>query len=687
MRPATRMVQLELEAFRGFAAKQVLDLDAETVLVRGDNGTGKTSITDGLLWLLTGQIPRLRERGKGMRKEDADPIVNRYRRGEEARVSLVVRIPSFNGGEGADVEEVNFERSGDSRRSTLRARREEEEELSGADAERLLACAFGDFTPDQFSHAVGAWGILQQHALLEALEGGASMHDRLAEMVGLERVNRFAASAAEVANRARTEQKRAEQVRDQLREKRETAASRLREVREETAKLELGGVSISKLVEKRTRDLPQGLALARPVDELEDFPGLLKELEWLAEAARALVSAGKELELASGAGAVAIEVVEQRLEELRVQAERAVARAPAQVQMADAALRLLGEECPVCGQQIDEGSVRQHLNEMLANAREESDRASEARHAFGEAEAQLQSARLAEARRKEAQERMDSAKERLWGRVSDAAWVAVDRKWVSADWAQELTESLGSLDSQVRSAQAEARRGGNERMVRHSAELEATAKEQERAEAEAEAAKSRSERATALDRAAHKAAERIVERALERLQPSLAEVFDRLSPHPTFGELQAKQDIYYRKNQVVPHAYDRKNKVGGHPALIFSEGQLNVVALSYFLGLALNAGEGALPFVVLDDTLAAMDVLNVLGFADLCRRLREKRQLIVTTHDRRFAGLLARKLAPREAGSRTLLLELEGWTEEGPQVRTEDEPLAEILPLPKQRAS
>jgi ABC-type uncharacterized transport system ATPase subunit len=111
------------------------------------------------------------------------------------------------------------------------------------------------------------------------------------------------------------------------------------------------------------------------------------------------------------------------------------------------------------------------------------------------------------------------------------------------------------------------------------------------------------------------------------------------------------------------------------------------VALSYFLGLALNAGEGALPFIVLDDTLAAMDVLNVLGFADLCRRLREKRQLIVTTHDRRFAGLLARKLAPREEGSRTLLLELEGWTEEGPQVRIDKEPLAEIVPLPKQAAS
>ena len=227
MMPATRMVCLELEAFRGFAEKQVLDLDAETVLVWGDNGTGKTSIADGLLWLMTGQVPRLRERGKGMRKEGADPIVSRYRPGEKARVSLAVRITSVNGGEGADPEEVTFERVGDNGHSTLSARRGEEK-LSGTDAERLLAGSFGDFTTEQFSHAVSAWGVLQQHALLQALEGGASMHERLAEMVGLERVNRFAASAAEVAKRARAEQRRAEQVRDQLRQKREIAASRLK---------------------------------------------------------------------------------------------------------------------------------------------------------------------------------------------------------------------------------------------------------------------------------------------------------------------------------------------------------------------------------------------------------------------------------------------------------------------------
>ena len=54
--------------------------------------------------------------------------------------------------------------------------------------------------------------------------------------------------------------------------------------------------------------------------------------------------------------------------------------------------------------------------------------------------------------------------------------------------------------------------------------------------------------------------------------------------------------------------------------------------------------------MILDDPMQAMDVLSVLGFADLCRRIRSERQLIITTHDRRFADLLSRKLAPRGDG-------------------------------------
>jgi wobble nucleotide-excising tRNase len=120
---------------------------------------------------------------------------------------------------------------------------------------------------------------------------------------------------------------------------------------------------------------------------------------------------------------------------------------------------------------------------------------------------------------------------------------------------------------------------------------------------------------------------------------------------------------------------------------VFSEGQLNVVALSYFLGMALNAREAALPFLILDDPLQALDVIAILGFSDLARRIREYRQLIVTTHDRRFADILVRKLSPRDDGESLIVHDFEAWTREGPVIQTTVPAPAQVIPLLRRQAS
>jgi hypothetical protein len=86
------------------------------------------------------------------------------------------------------------------------------------------------------------------------------------------------------------------------------------------------------------------------------------------------------------------------------------------------------------------------------------------------------------------------------------------------------------------------------------------------------------------------------------------------------------------------------------------------------LALCLATGQGGLPFVLLDDPLQSMDDVNVLGFADLCRFVRESKQVIMSTHERRLAGLLERKLAPRTTNDRTVVIEFESWSRSGPQV-------------------
>jgi wobble nucleotide-excising tRNase len=194
-------------------------------------------------------------------------------------------------------------------------------------------------------------------------------------------------------------------------------------------------------------------------------------------------------------------------------------------------------------------------------------------------------------------------------------------------------------------------------------------------------------RAQALVHAAAQAAGEILEIALERLSPSFAEVFDRLTPNPAFTELVAVQDVMRNRNQIIPIVRDRERGIEANPLLVFSEGQLNVVALSYFLGMALNARDAALPFLVLDDPLQALDVIAILSFGDLCRQIREQRQLIVTTHDRRFADVLVRKLSPRDTGQTLLVHDFLGWTRDGPMIETSRPERETVIRLLQQRAS
>lgn len=79
---------------------------------------------------------------------------------------------------------------------------------------------------------------------------------------------------------------------------------------------------------------------------------------------------------------------------------------------------------------------------------------------------------------------------------------------------------------------------------------------------------------------------------------------------------------------------------------VLSSSQMNALAVSIFLSL--NLGTTALPLdmVVLDDPLQSLDDVNLLGVSDLLRRIKDRRQLFVSTHDVRFSHLLQRKLRP-----------------------------------------
>ena len=81
-----RLLSIDISGFRGFPQQHTFDLDADTIVVVGANGHGKTSLFDGVLWVLSGRIPRL--------PNDKTRLVSMYSETGQARVELHFRDPT-----------------------------------------------------------------------------------------------------------------------------------------------------------------------------------------------------------------------------------------------------------------------------------------------------------------------------------------------------------------------------------------------------------------------------------------------------------------------------------------------------------------------------------------------------------------------------------------------------------------
>ena len=55
-----RLTKITMQAFRGVRDAYEIDLpQAQSLLMYGDNGTGKSSLADGIEWYFTGEIELL----------------------------------------------------------------------------------------------------------------------------------------------------------------------------------------------------------------------------------------------------------------------------------------------------------------------------------------------------------------------------------------------------------------------------------------------------------------------------------------------------------------------------------------------------------------------------------------------------------------------------------------------------
>ena len=697
-----KITSLEVSGFRAFSGSERLDLDGDIVLVVGVNGQGKTSLFDAILWALTGEISRL---GRSA------PVVSLFSDSGEARVE--VTIVSDNG------RALVASRHSDGQSESLLLK-EDNHEFRGVEAEyELLRRIWPEGltakeSQEALRSAMERGVYLQQDVLTDFLTADTDQNrfNAISELIGTGRATELQV-ALESSRRAwsgatnrmisgmANMQERLSRLEDQLRGLSEAApiqtisqdrwttwwtqakhlgvsdihVPRIPSPHAHSA-IDIAMGELRSIESSRERRGDRLRALAIELRELQppasDLDALQREAE---ESSRALEAARKNLaEAAHNAEAI-------RRRQLALHSEQQELKI-----LAEVALRHLGEQCPVCQQTYDTVSTRERLESILqANAHiadpltSMPDLVELTNHVqIMEAKASADATALHNAQRQE--HLRAEIQERILGGLTELAVNIPSEGDASRAIESALYENARELErlsaarmqgerlalSLVRSGQL-SRRGEFDREVRTLKLRLQTMQNEIRARQDA------GDQASKVIDALRDASSDLVGDVLSRLEPLLQRIYATADPHPEFRAARLISRMHRGRGRVLAEVSDQLhgNRVET-PDAFLSSSQLNVLAVSVFLALNLGLPAPPLALAILDDPIQSLDDLNLLGLVDLLRRMRERRQLMISTHDIRIASLLERKLRPISASQRTILVELEGWSREGPMTTQRD---------------
>ncbi|WP_310964899.1 AAA family ATPase [Nocardioides terrisoli] len=724
MSPRGRILSLTVTNFRGFNEPIKFNFDASAVLLRGPNGSGKTSLFDSIQWLLTADLPRLGL--YRMRKADLY-LTNAFFGNGPASVEATFRI---------GAEFVSVKRRGDARGSVLEFESPSgrlEGDAAVTELQRVLAP--GALPLDEVLHTSG---LLQQDDLRQMLQTKPDARYRqLMRLLGLEILDQFERSVRARRNDARDRAKAGAVEVDLLRKERDSVAEQLATAEAQVQRV-TEPIALRAVVETTLAQYPRTIELAsNHPEELSErqVPADLARLRSTAERTlqsvtglpRALPPSGQNelirvdslIEQAEARALVAKQAVAQA-ESLR---NAVVAATDALGRLTAAALPLLPTDdaaspCPVCLTLIDPNAVRHALEARSANS--DAFAQAEASLARATAERDVSEHELSEARTTKSDLlQNEQARANVVRRFEDArrgfedletgmlfrarpegdlpgvtlettelayaeavSTLTAHNEWLTSvrnacdamnsalsDWSQRLAASR--LATERSNAVPRLR----ETLSLCQTRLDATSHASEQARREAT-------NAVGLHEATKAANEDIFRSRFAALEPLMNDVYSRLDPHPAFKNLSFSIESFRSKGTATATVTDTERNITVNPMLVFSSAQANIVVLSAFLALGWAAGTSSLPFVLLDDPLQAMDDVNVLGFADLARHLRRERQIVIATHEARFAELLERKLSGRQPGEDLIVHDFVGWSRSGPEVETRSIPISELAGLP-----
>lgn len=164
----------------------------------------------------------------------------------------------------------------------------------------------------------------------------------------------------------------------------------------------------------------------------------------------------------------------------------------------------------------------------------------------------------------------------------------------------------------------------------------------------------------------------------DHFKPTMNLIYHRLNAHPLLGDIEIsfkreELKIISKTPSLSPTITEKTIKIP--PSHVFSEAQLNTLAISVFLASAIEQGWSRFRAILIDDPVQNMDDLNSYAFLDLILGLANLgHQFIISTCNRDFYKLMLMKFSClNKTKKRFIAYRLQGIYREGPKIM-EDTP-------------
>ncbi|HFK1716341.1 AAA family ATPase [Bacillus cereus] len=158
-------------------------------------------------------------------------------------------------------------------------------------------------------------------------------------------------------------------------------------------------------------------------------------------------------------------------------------------------------------------------------------------------------------------------------------------------------------------------------------------------------------------------------KVFKQLKETIQAIFEQINSHPIFTKLDLVKDTYRNNNCLTINVSrtDGSSEIRANAPYVFSSAQVNSIALSIFLALALKQKWSSLQLIGMDDPIQSMDEVNIISFIDLMRLFvdKHKKQVIISTHDYSFYKMILKKF--RYFNLKTI--EYETYGDKGPSIK------------------